>query len=85
MVEKHGIFQGYYFFHYLGLDRNIRDQFAGHEYYDLCAEFCADFDQPTFDPTYPTMALEDFAPLLRELFTSPKKSIYVSEPNGATS
>ncbi len=30
MVEKHGIFQGYYFFHYLGLDRNMRDQFAGH-------------------------------------------------------
>ncbi len=50
MVEKHGIFQGYYFFHYLGLDRNMRDQFAGHEYYDLCAEFCADFDQPAFDP-----------------------------------
>ena len=50
MVEKHGIFQGYYFFHYLGLDRNIRDQFAGHQYYDLAAEFCADFDQPAFDP-----------------------------------
>ena len=30
MVEKHGIFQGYYFFHFLGLDRNLRDQFVGH-------------------------------------------------------
>jgi predicted HD phosphohydrolase len=29
IVEKHGIFQGYYFFHYLGMDRNLRDQFAG--------------------------------------------------------
>ena len=85
MVEKHGIFQGYYFFHYLGLDRNLRDQFAGHQYYDLCAEFCADYDQPAFDPTYPTMALEEFEPLLREFFKSPKKSIYVSETNGATS
>ena len=85
MVEKHGIFQGYYFFHYLGLDRNMRDQFAGHQYYDLSAEFCAEYDQPAFDPTYPTMALEEFAPLLRELFKSPKKSIYVSESNGATS
>ena len=46
MVEKHGIFQGYYFFHHLGLDRNLRDQFIGHPYYDLCAEFCADYDQP---------------------------------------
>ena len=29
MVEQHAIFQGYYFFHYLGLDRDMRDQFAG--------------------------------------------------------
>ena len=30
MVQKHGIFQGYYFFHHLGLDRNLREQFRGH-------------------------------------------------------
>jgi len=27
MVEKHGIFQGYYFFHHIGMDRNVRGQF----------------------------------------------------------
>jgi predicted HD phosphohydrolase len=76
MVQHHGIFQGYYFFHYIGLDRNLRDKFAGHPYYDLCAEFCAEYDQPAFDPTYPTMALEEFEPLLRTLFSSPKNTIY---------
>jgi len=76
MVEKHGIFQGYYFFHYLGLDRNLRDQFDGHPYYDLCAEFCAEYDQPSFDPAYPTMALEEFTPLLQTLFQAPKHTIY---------
>ena len=76
MVEKHGIFQGYYFFHYLGLDRNLRDQFAGHPYYELCAEFCAEYDQPSFDPSYPTMALEEFTPLLTQLFAAPKSTIY---------
>ena len=30
MLDHHGIFQGYYFFHYLGLDRNMREQFHGH-------------------------------------------------------
>jgi predicted HD phosphohydrolase len=30
MVENHGIFQGYYFWHHIGLDRNARDQFRGH-------------------------------------------------------
>ncbi len=76
MVEKHGIFQGYYFFHHLGLDRNMRDQFDGHPWYDLTAEFCADYDQPSFEPDYPTMALEEFEPLLRDLFRSPKRSVY---------
>jgi predicted HD phosphohydrolase len=76
MVEQHGVFQGYYFFHHLGLDRDMRDQFDGHPYYDLTAEFCAEFDQPAFDPDYPTMALEEFDPLLRDFFRSPKRSIY---------
>ena len=79
IVEHHGIFQGYYFFHHLGLDRNLRDQFDGHPWYDLTAEFCADFDQPSFDPAYPTMALEEFEPLLREFFRSPKRSIYMRD------
>jgi predicted HD phosphohydrolase len=79
MVEKHGIFQGYYFFHFLGLDRNLRDQFVGHPYYDLTEEFCADFDQPAFDPEYPTMTLEEFTPLLQQFFSSPKRSIYLRD------
>ena len=76
MVDKHAIFQGYYFFHYLGLDRNMRDQFQGHPYYDLADEFTAEFDQPAFDPSYPTMTLEAFQPLLTSFFASPKTSIY---------
>jgi predicted HD phosphohydrolase len=76
MVEHHAIFQGYYFFHFLGLDRDMRDRFEGHPCYDLTAEFCADFDQPAFDPDYPTMPLAEFEPLLRGFFASPKRSIY---------
>ena len=76
MVDKHAIFQGYYFFHYIGLDRDMRDQFADHQNYELTDEFTADFDQPSFDPAYPTMALEEFEPLLRSFFASPKNTIY---------
>jgi predicted HD phosphohydrolase len=82
MVEQHAVFQGYYFFHFLGLDRDLRDQFAGHEHYDLTAEFCADFDQPAFDPDYPTMALEEFEPLLSSFFAAPKRSIYLRNDGG---
>ena len=38
MVEHHAEFQGYYFFHYIGLDRNVRDKYAGHPQYDGTAD-----------------------------------------------
>jgi predicted HD phosphohydrolase len=85
MVEKHAIFQGYYFFHHLGLDRNLRDQFAGHEHYDLTVEFCEEFDQVAFDPAYPTMSLDDFEPLLRSFVSAPKRSIYLRDAEAAAS
>lgn len=84
MVEKHGVFQGYYFFHHLGLDRDLRDQYAGHEYFDLTAEFCHEYDQSSFDPTYPTMPLEEFEPLVRDFFSAPKRSLYISDTADAT-
>lgn len=76
MMEQHGIFQGYYFFHFLGADRNLRDQFEGHEWFDYCAEFCHEYDQPAFDPAYDTPPLEHYEPLIRSVCASPKRSIY---------
>ena len=82
MVEHHGIFQGYYFFHFLGLDRDGRDAFRGHPSYDLTVEFCADYDQVAFDPTYDTRPLEHFEPLLRDVMAKPLKSIYRRATDG---
>src|ERR1700709_274962 len=78
MVEKHGIFQGYYFFHHLGLDRNLRDQFAGQPLYDRTLEFCEKYDAPAFDPSYDTLPLRFFEPMLRRVMAKPKNSIYRS-------
>jgi predicted HD phosphohydrolase len=82
MVEKHAVFQGYYFFHYLGLDRDAREQFRGHEWFDRTAEFCADFDQAAFDPGYDTLPLGHFEPLVRDVLASPKRSLYMSKSEG---
>ena len=74
MVEKHGIFQGYYFWHHLGMDRNTRDMFAGHQFYDRTEEFCAEYDGPAFDPSYDSNPLDHYLSLIREVFgTSPWK------------
>lgn len=76
MVEKHGIFQGYYFFHYLGMDRDMREAFRGHPHFQRTAEFCEKYDQNAFDPAYDTMPLEAFEPMVMKLFMAPKNSIY---------
>ena len=76
MVEKHGMFQGYFFFHYLGLDRNMREQFRGHPSFERTAEFCEKYDGPAFDPNGETLPLEFFEPMVKRLFAKPKNSIY---------
>lgn len=79
MVEHHGIFQGYYFFHFGGLDRNMRDRFRGHPCFERTAMFCARHDQNAFDPAYDTMPLEAFEPMVHRVMARPKSSIYLRE------
>jgi predicted HD phosphohydrolase len=76
MLEKHGIFQGYYFFHHLGLDRDLRDQYRGHPHFEYCAQFCHLYDQNSFDPNYESMPLEAFVPMMRRVMDVPRHSIY---------
>lgn len=83
MVQNHGIFQGYYFFHHLGLDRHLRDQFEGHPSYERTAEFCALYDNPAFDPKGETLPISEFEPALRKVFAKPKNSIYLPAQKAA--
>ena len=76
MVEKHGIFQGYYFFHHLGINRDMRDAFRDHPHYGRAEEFCARYDGPAFDPQGRPLPLEEFEPMVRRLFAQPRSSIY---------
>jgi predicted HD phosphohydrolase len=79
MVEHHAEFQGYYFFHHLGLDRDMRERHREHPQYDATVEFCADFDSPAFDPAYETPPLEHYEPLVRSMMAAPVRSIYLPE------
>ncbi|MDG9925404.1 MULTISPECIES: HD domain-containing protein [unclassified Pseudomonas] len=76
MVEKHGIFQGYYFFHHLGMDRHLREQFKDHPRYQATIEFCARYDAAAFDPQGEVLPLEFFEPMLRRVFAQPRQSLY---------
>ena len=79
MVKHHAIFQGYYFFEYLGLDRNLRDQYLDHPYYEKTLEFIEKYDAPAFDPEMETYPLSFFEPMLRSVLAKPKRSLYMSD------
>lgn len=70
VLYNHEIFQAYYYLDKCGGDKDLRDKIKaykekgyvpGHPYYDACAKFCHEYDQPSFDPDYPSDSLESFA------------------------
>ncbi len=68
IIKHHGLFQTYYSAHHLGGDRNARDQFKDHKYYQATVDFCEKYDQSSFDPNYKSMSLEDFSPMVERIF-----------------
>tara|TARA_Y100000590_G_C15725255_1_gene1014985 strand:+ start:2761 stop:3318 length:558 start_codon:yes stop_codon:yes gene_type:complete len=68
IVEKHGLFQTYYYNHYYDKDRYLRDKYKGHEHYKDTIDFCHKWDQASFDPNYETIPLDDFIPLVGKIF-----------------
>ena len=69
IVEKHGEFQMYYYAHHLGGDRNQREKYKGHKYFQDTISFCENWDQKSFDPNYKNLPLKDFDPLIRKIFS----------------
>jgi len=69
IVEQHGLFQSYYYAHHSGGNRNGRDRFRDHPWYQACQDFCANWDQCSFDPRYEWQPLSSFEPLIRRIFT----------------
>ena len=75
IIEKHGEFQMYYYAHHLGKDRNLRDKYKDHKYYNDTLEFCENWDQASFDPNFKSFSLKDFDPIVRKIFSRKPYSI----------
>ena len=69
VVEKHGDFQLLYYGSHVGVDPNKRDAYRDNVYFEDCAEFCQEWDQSSFDPSYSSERLIFFAPMVREVFS----------------
>ena len=73
IILHHGLFQEYYYAHHMGRDRNARDKFKDHEYYQDAVDFCEKWDQKSFDPEYDSFPLEHFEPMVRNIFSREPK------------
>jgi predicted HD phosphohydrolase len=80
VVKHHDLFQGYYYFHFVGMDRNLRDRYRDHRYFRACVKFCARWDQRSFDPDYDTEPIETFVPLVREVLTRQPRDLFAEAP-----
>ena len=69
IVANHGIFQMYYYAHHLGGNKNARDKFKGHKYFNDTVKFCENWDQKSFDPNYKSLSLKDFEPYVKKIFS----------------
>jgi predicted HD phosphohydrolase len=75
IVAHHNFFQGYYFFHHLGMDRDVRDQYRGHPCFQATADFVEKYDQAAFDQHYDTAPLSFFEPMVQRVMAEPRRAL----------
>ena len=73
VIRHHGLFQGYYYFHHLGGDRDARDRYRESPFFERCAWFCQEYDQNCFDPDYDSLTDADFRPLVEAVLSQPSR------------
>ncbi len=69
MLTQHGLFQTYFYARHLGLDPDARDKYKSDPAYERTVEFCAKYDEVSFDPDYKNEPLTTFEPMVRRLLT----------------
>jgi len=73
VVKHHGVFQGFYYFHHVGLDPDERDRWKDHPYYQATVDFCENYDQCSFDPDYDSEPLSFFEPMVRRILSEERR------------
>jgi predicted HD phosphohydrolase len=66
-LEHHPVFQVYFYGHHLNIDENAREQYRGRPHFDRTTEFCALYDEISFDPDYASEPIATFEPMVRRV------------------
>jgi len=64
MLAHHPVFQVYFYGQHLGIDPNERDEYRTSPHFERTAEFCARYDEVSFDPDYVSEPMSTFAPMV---------------------
>ena len=78
ILANHEVFQGYYYYHYVGGNRLKRDIFKENPYYQDTIDFCEKYDAPSFDPNFASYDLEFFRPMVQRVFS---RTPYLNDPS----
>ncbi len=68
VVRTHEDFQSRHFYHHFGRCGSLRDRYRNEPWYSQAEQFADEWDQAAFDRNYPVLPLEEFEPLVQELF-----------------
>jgi len=71
VLEHHGIFQMVYYADKLGLNKDERERYRGHKWFESAEKFCGEWDQTSFDPAYTSKPLSYFASMVEQIFSRP--------------
>ena len=74
IVKHHGVFQGHYYYHHLGLDPDERDRWRDHPHYQASVDFCESYDQCSFDPAYEAEPLTFFEPMVHRILDDSRRA-----------
>ncbi|MFN8183733.1 MAG: HD domain-containing protein [Candidatus Nanopelagicales bacterium] len=66
-LEHHPLFQTYFYGGNVGIDPDGRDAYRDSPHFARTAEFCALYDEVSFDPDYPNEPIETFVPMVRRV------------------
>jgi predicted HD phosphohydrolase len=75
IVERHAAFLNHHDNEHPTIDRNARERWRGHPYFEAAAEFVARYDQGAIDAAAREADLATFEPILQRIFTRPPRQL----------
>jgi predicted HD phosphohydrolase len=68
ILKTHQDFQGRHYYEHFGQSSTLRERYRQEPWYAQAEQFTDEWDQAAFDPEYPVLCLDDFAPLVQQFF-----------------